>query len=232
MPSHTSSRLLVAAHMGTTGTISIMARLTAVLLAATCIFALAAPAHADEAATCRGPLSAGETAFVQSVQRDLSARFPHASDAVAAGYVRYTAPDDTGAISYANRQWTSDPTHPSQLWYDTDGNLMGADFSVPRPNGEPRPQLWGIDPCRWFEFNGHVHYVVHEPGTDKMLYDQWIWNKDFVAAGGSLSNPSADTVVKIGRVPSADYISTIFEFPTLWDLIVWVKPHTPNQLFW
>jgi hypothetical protein len=109
---------------------------------------------------------------------------------------------------------------------------MGADFSVPRPNGEPRPQLWGIDPCRWFEFNGHVHYVVREPGTNKMLYDQWIWNNDFVNAGGNLSNPSADTVVKVGRVPSAGYISTIFEFPTIWDLIVWTKPHTPNQLFW
>jgi hypothetical protein len=33
-------------------------------------------------------------------------------------------------------------------------------------------------------------------------------------------------------VPSAVYISTIFEFPTIWDLIVWTKPHTPNQLFW
>jgi hypothetical protein len=208
------------------------ARLTAILFATIGGLALAAPARADELPTCRGPLSASESAFVQSVQRDLTARFPHASDAIAAGYVRYTAPDDTGAISYANQHWVSDPTHPSQLWYDTAGNLMGADFSVPRPNGEPRPQLWGIDPCRWFEFNGHVHYVIHDPNTGKMIYDQWIWNQDFVAAGGSLTNPSAETIVKIGRVPSASDIVTIFEFPTIWDLIVWVKPHAPNQLFW
>jgi hypothetical protein len=65
-----------------------------------------------------------------------------------------------------------------------------------------------------------------------MIYDQWIWNNDFTAAGGSLSNPSANTIVKIGRVPSADDVVTIFELPTIWDLIVWVKPHTPNQLFW
>jgi len=214
------------------GTVSLKRGLAAALLAATCAFTVAAPVYADETPTCRGPLSASEAAFVQSVQRDLSARFPHASDAIAAGYVRYTAPDDTGAISYADRQWVSDPTHPSQLWYDTDGNLMGADFSVPRPNGEPRPQLWGIDPCRWFEFNGHVHYVIHDPGTNKTIYDQYFWNKDFVALGGDLSNPSAETVVKSGRVPSANYVETIFEFPTLWDLIVWVKPHTPNQLFW
>ncbi|HUA08401.1 MAG TPA: hypothetical protein VMA98_03945 [Candidatus Acidoferrales bacterium] len=194
--------------------------------------AIAAPAQADETATCKGPLSASETAFVQNVQRDISVRFAHAADAVAAGYVRYTAPDDTGAISYANRQWNSDPTHPSQLWYDTSGNLMGADFSVPRPSGEPRPQRWGIDPCRWFEFNGHIHYVIHDPNTGKMIYDQYVWNNDFTAAGGSLSDPSADTLVKMGRVPNASYVPTIFEFPTLWDLIVWVKPHAPNQLFW
>jgi len=233
MPSHGLGRSRVATHiMGRRKTVSITAYLATALLAAIAAFAVAAPVSADETPTCRGPLSASEQAFVQSVQSDLTARFPHAEDALKAGYVRYTSPDDTGAISYANRQWTSDPTHPSQLWYDKDGNLMGADFSVPRPNSESRPQLWGIDPCRWFEFNGHVHYVIRVPVTHKMVYDQWIWNSDFVAAGGSLTDPSPDTVVKMGRVPSSDYISTIFEFPTIWDLIVWVKPHAPNQLFW
>jgi hypothetical protein len=206
------------------------APLTAALLAVFCTFAIAA--RADEQATNTGPLTPSETKFVASVRADLLARFPHVGDALKAGYVRYTGADDTGAISYANQQWTSDPTHPSQLWYDKDGNLMGADFSVPRPNGEPRPQVWGIDPGRWYEFNGHVHYVVKDPQTGSMLYDQWIWNADFVSAGGSLSKPSADTVVKIGKVPSANYIATIFEFPTQWDLIVWVKPHSAGELHW
>jgi hypothetical protein len=195
-------------------------------------FALAAAARADEQPTYNGALTPSESQFVESAQRDLMARFPHVSDAEKAGYVRYTGVDDTGAISYANRQWNSDPTHPSQLWYDTEGNLLGADFSVPRPNGEPRPQIWGINPGRWYEFNGHVHYVIKVPATGKVVYDQWIWNKDFVDGGGSLSKPSAETVVKLGRVPSADYVTTIFEFPTIWDLIVWVKPHPPGPLRW
>jgi hypothetical protein len=207
------------------------APLTAALLAVFCTFAAAA-ARADEQATNMGPLTPSETKFVASVRTDLLARFPNVSDAIKAGYVRYTGADDTGAISYANQQWTADPTHPSQLWYDKDGNLMGADFSVPRPSGEPRPQLWGIDPGRWYEFNGHVHYVVKDPQSGSMVYDQWIWNNDFVSAGGSLSKPSADTVVKIGKVPSANYIATIFEFPTQWDLIVWVKPHAAGSFHW
>lgn len=206
------------------------ARLAAAFLAILCAFT--ALARADETPTDTGPLTPSEAQFIASVQRDLMARFPHVTDAEKAGYVRYTGVDDTGAISYADQQWTSDPTHPSQLWYDQAGNLMGADFSVPRPNGEARPQLWGIDPGRWYEFNGHVHYVIKDPSTGKMLYDQWIWNNDFVNAGGDLAHPSADTVVKLGKVPSANYVATIFEFPTIWDLIVWVKPHAPNQLHW
>jgi len=202
----------------------------AAALAALCAFPAAAVA--DEQPTNTGPLTPSETQFVQSVQKDLMARFPRVSDAEKAGYVRYTAPDNTGAISYANDQWKADPTHPSQLWYDKDGNLMGADFSVPRPHGEPRPTLWGIDPGRWYEFNGHVHYVVKYPHSGKTIYDQWIWDSDFVNAGGDLSHPSAQTVVKVGRVPSADYVSTIFEMPTQWDLIVWVKQHPKGALHW
>ncbi len=202
----------------------------AALVAAFC--ALSALARADEGPSYAGPLAPSEAQFVQTVQRDLSARFPHVSDAEKAGYVRYTGIDNTGAISYANRQWTSNPTHPSQLWYDKDGNLLGADFSVPRPHREPRPHLWGINPGRWYEFNGHVHYVVNNPQTGKKTYDQYIWDRDFVSAGGDLSNPSPQTVVKLGRVPNAKYVATIFEFPTLWDLIVWVKPHAPGRFRW
>jgi hypothetical protein len=206
------------------------ASLTAALLALFCVSAFV-PALADEQPTYTGPLSASEQQFVSSVKADLLARYPHVTDAEKAGYVRYTSPDDTGAISYADKQWNADPTHPSQLWYDASGNLMGADFSVPRPNGEPRPQVWGINPGRWYEFNGHVHYVVKMP-DGKMLYDQWIWNNEFVNAGGNLKSPSAQTVVAIGKVPSADYVQTIFEFPTQWDLIVWVVPHAAGPLHW
>ena len=195
-------------------------------------FGLAPAVLADEQPTYTGPLSATESQFVASVQRDLLARFPHVSDAIKAGYVRYTAPDDTGAISYANKQWSSDPTHPSQLWYDGAGNLMGADFSVLRPHQEPRPQLWGINPGRWYEFNGHVHFVIKDPATNNMVYDQWVWNDMFVNAGGNLSKPSPDVLVKLNRAPTTDAVTTIFEFPTIWDLIVWVKPHAAGALHW
>ena len=206
------------------------ALMTLAALAVFCTFA--APARADEQPTYNGPLSPTEAQFVASVQRDLMARFAHVSDAEKAGYVRYTSPDDTGAISYANQQWNSDPTHPSQLWYDRDGNLMGADFSVPRPNGQPRPQLWGINPGRWYEFNGHVHFVIRDPSSGNMVYDQWVWNDRFVKAGGNVAAPSPDVLVKLDRAPTADAVKTIFEFPTIWDLIVWVKPHAAGQLHW
>ncbi|MBV8637910.1 MAG: hypothetical protein JO322_07465 [Candidatus Eremiobacteraeota bacterium] len=200
-------------------------------LALIAMFGFATIARADEGPTNTGPMTMSETQFAQQVQQDLTRRYPNASDAVKAGYVRYTSPDDTGAISYANKQWASDQSHPSQLWYDKNGDLLGADFSVLRPNNEPRPQLWGVDPGRWVELNGHVHYVTKD-ASGAMKYDQWVWNKDFVAAGGSLTSPSADTLVKMGKVKSASDVATIFEFPTIWDLVVWVKPNPYGAFAW
>ncbi len=192
--------------------------------------ALGTVARADEAPTWEGPANPSEAQFVSSIQSDLTLRFPRASDAIKAGYVQYTAEDETGAVSYANRQWTSDPGHPSQLWYDKKGDLLGADFSVLRPNGEPRPNLWGINPGRWTEFDGHVHWVTRDPATGTMHYDQAMWNRIWITAGGSLSNPSADTVVKLAGAKNPGDVVTVFEFPTIWDLIVWIKPN-PNGAF-
>ncbi|MBV9700770.1 MAG: hypothetical protein JO078_11685 [Candidatus Eremiobacteraeota bacterium] len=204
--------------------------LAAAFFAAACTFA--GGVVADEDPTYTGPLSPAETQFLQSVRRDLLARFPRVGDGERAGYFRYNDPDDTGAISYANKQWNSDPTHPSQLWYDAQGNLMGADFSVVRTHNEPRPHLWGINPGRWYEFNGHIHYVIANPATGHTIYNQWIWDREFAEEGGSLEHPSADTLVKLNKVPNARYVATIFNFPTQWDLIVWMKPHQPTPFSW
>lgn len=123
-------------------------------------------ARADQNPTFSGPQSAAETAFVQSIQVDLNKRFATTAEAENAGYVRYTNEDDTGAISYANRQWVSkDAKHPSQLWYDAKGNLLGADFSVLAVNGT-RPTLWGINPGRWYQFDTHMHWVAKDPATE------------------------------------------------------------------
>ncbi|HXW51198.1 MAG TPA: hypothetical protein VEJ41_04350 [Candidatus Acidoferrales bacterium] len=198
-----------------------------------CAFAAclaAASARADQAPSYNGPQSASETAFVRSIQADLNARFPHAADAVRAGYIRYTDVDDTGAISYANLHWTSkDIRHPSQLWYDKNGNLLGADFSTPDTSGA-RPMLFGVNPGRWYEFDEHIHYVVKDPATGKISYYHYVMAPAWVNAGGSLTNPSAATLVKLGKVKSANDVAVIFDFPKVWDLIVWVKPN-PNGAF-
>ncbi|MGA8535609.1 MAG: hypothetical protein WB615_15985 [Candidatus Tumulicola sp.] len=204
-------------------------------LAATLIllFALTAPAAAlaDQNATYFGSTTSAENAFVASIQADLMKRYPTAADAEKAGYVRYTEEDDTGAISYANMQWQSaDIRHPSQLWYDKSGQLLGADYSVLVSTPSSRPALWGINPGRWVEFDGHIHWVTKDPATGKFTYDQWAWDKKFAAAGGDLNHPSAQTLVAMHRVPDASRVITIFHFPAIWDLIVWVKPN-PSGAF-
>jgi hypothetical protein len=200
-----------------------------------CAMALTGTALADEnpsfqRPTYFGPLNPAEKAFVAAIQADLNARFATAADAEKAGYVRYTSEDGTGAISYANRQWQSnDAKHPSQLWYDKNGNLLGADFSVLKTGNAP-PNLWGINPGRWWEFDRHMHWVTRDPASGNVTYDFYIADDTWLAAGGSLTDPSPQTLVKLGKVKSADEVVTVFNFPAVWDLIVWVKPN-PDGAF-
>jgi len=170
----------------------------------------------------------GEVSFVQSVQNDLMARFPRASDAEKAGYFRFSNEDSTGSISYANLHWTSaDPQHPSQLWYDVKGNLLGADFS--RPLTKQRPNLWGIDPRRWDTFEQHVHYILKLP-DGAMKYGLGAEAPEFKKAGGNPSDPQVATLVKMHKVKNPSQVVKIFEYPAIWDLMVWVKPN-PNGAF-
>jgi hypothetical protein len=185
----------------------------------------ATAAFADQAPTISGPPTPTEAAFVTAMQTDLNARFPTADAATKAGYFRYTDADETGAISYANLQWqSSDVHHPSQLWFDKAGNLLGADYSVLK-TGDDRPDLWGVLPGRWAQFDDHVHYVAKDPKSGAPTYDHWVMAPDFTAAGGDLKNPQADTLVKLKQVASTDAVTKIFDFPSIWDLIVWVKPN-------
>lgn len=175
--------------------------------------------------TYSGPLSASEKAFVAAMQSDLQTRFATVAQAEAAGYVRYTSEDDTGAISYANQQWqSSDAHHPSQLWYDKHGQLLGADFSRLKTSKAP-PKLWGVNPGRWWEFDRHIHFVTRNPRTGKLTYDLYVADDDFLNAGGSLTHPRSATLVKMHQVKHAGDVVLIFSFPAVWDLIVWVRPN-------
>jgi hypothetical protein len=191
-----------------------------------------APAFADAPApkATLSPMPQGtEVAFVQSIQKDLMSRFPTAADAEKAGYFRFGNEDSDGAISYANLQWQSaDPQHPSQLWYDVHGNLLGADFSVLQSSSPEPPKLWGVNYGRWISFREHVHWVLAGPnGTETYGATS---AKKFAAAGGSVDNPQAITVVKLGKAQNVAQVKHVFLFPSIWDLIVWVKPN-PSGAF-
>ncbi len=177
--------------------------------------------------TPSGKPSAAEAPFVTKMAADLGARFATTDAAVKAGYLRYTDEDETGAISYANRQWTSaDATHPSQLWYDARGKLLGADFSVPQ-TGAP-PQLFGVDPQRWQKFGLHIHYgLVGPSGTTTYGATS---AKKLAAAGGDPKMPTAPDLVKLGIAKRPADVRFVFVFPAIWDLPVWIMPN-PDGAF-
>ncbi len=191
-----------------------------------------APARADSEPTVTGMPNAAEAAFVRGFQADLAKRFPTPASAQRAGFIRYTNEDDTGAISYANLAWNSiDPAHPSQLWYDVHGTLLGADYSKPTTaTSTTRPHVWGVQPGRWAKIDAHVHYVAIDPVSGKRLYDKYVMPAPFRKAGGDPAHPTAATLVRLGLVKHATDVQAIFLFPTIWDIPVWVKPN-PDGAF-
>jgi hypothetical protein len=203
---------------------------------------------ASPAPTAAPPASAAEQQFVSSVTSDLQSRFATTSQAAAAGYFQYTTEDQTGAISWVNtKNWQSDQTHPSQLWYDVNGRLIGADFSVLQSGSAARPNVWGISASRWIDFSpGHVHFGIKTPSG---LQYGGAGSKSMAKVGGSVDNPTAADIVKIGKLPrwkvlgipaphSVADVAFVFPFPALWDLQVWLVPnplgafaeHNPNVI--
>ena len=198
------------------------------------------------APTAAPPQSAAETQFVSKVSADLQNRFGTTAQAAAAGYFRYTDEDQTGAISWVNtNDWQSDVSRPSQLWYDVNGRLIGADFSVLQSSSPARPNVWGVAPARWIDFSpAHVHFAIKTPAG---LQYGGVGDKTMAKVGGSVNNPTAADIVNVGKLPrwkvlkipapqSASDVGFVFTFPALWDLQVWLVPnplgafaeHNPN----
>jgi hypothetical protein len=181
-------------------------------------------AHADTSAATPSPaLSASEKSFVDSVSRDLQTRFGTTAAATKGGYFRYTDEDETGAISWVNTSnWKSDQQHPSQLWYDVNGRLIGADFTVLKADSATAPELWGISPTRWITHGLHVHYGLK--GANGMTYSGY-GAKSAASVGASLTNPAPADIVKLGKAKSVDEVVFAFTFPAVWDLQMWVVPN-------
>lgn len=184
--------------------------------------------------TAAPPASASEQQFISSVTADLQSRFGTTAQAAAAGYFRYTNEDDTGAISWVNTSyWKSDPKHPSQLWYDVNGRLIGADFSIPMADSKTTPVLWGMSASRWLTFEHHAHFGVK---TASGIQFGGVGRKGMAKIGGSLSNPTPQDVVKLGKAKSVSDVAFVFEFPAIWDIEIWLVPnplgafaeHNPN----
>jgi hypothetical protein len=182
------------------------------------------PAFAFADSTLSGQPTAAEAPFVKKVSTDLNARFATVAAAEKAGYLRFTDEDDTGAISYANRHWTSvDPAHPSQLWYDVNGRLLGADYSALQANSPAAPHRFGIEPARWFKLGKHIHYGLVGPGGTT-TYGA-VSPRRLIEVKGNPDRPTPQSLVAAGVAKSAADVRFVFLFPAIWDVTVWVIPN-------
>jgi hypothetical protein len=159
---------------------------------------------------------------VNAVTIDLQSRFATTAQAAGAGYFRYTNEDKTGAISWVNTSyWTSDPKHPGQLWYDVNGHLIGADFTMLKT--DTPPTLWGVSSLRWLTQEQHVHFGVKQP--DGSIKFGGFGESGAARIGADLAKPTPDDVVKLGRAQTASQVAFVFPFPAIWDLQVWLVPN-------
>jgi hypothetical protein len=199
---------------------------------AACLALAASFPSASTAAAPKAPPdtpTAAEKPFVAKATADLQRLYGTTAQAKSAGYFRYNNEDKTGAISWVNtKYWTSDETHPSQLWYDVKGRLIGVDYSQPWTDAKHPPKIWGIVPDRWFEFESHVHYATEQ--EDGSLKYGGLYNKDIKKVGGNPDNPTAANIVKAGKAPTADDVAFVFPFRHVWDLEFWLVPN-PKGVF-
>lgn len=208
-----------------------MRRCSSFLLTLALFAAPLAARGADAAPTAAPSPSTAEASFLTTVMRELPKRYPNPAAATKAGYVRYSNEDRTGAISYVNiARWnTTEPTAPAQLWYDVNGRLLGADYSVKQADAPNGPSLFGIDPKRFGKINAHVHYVTCGKATSKCVYGKAIGAAKYSAAGGDVEHPTAEGLVKAGAVSDASSVSMVFLYPAIYDVSVWVVPDPLGQ---
>jgi hypothetical protein len=168
--------------------------------------------------------NAAERKFLAMVGPDILSRFPDETAASAGGYLRYTDEDQDGIISFTDLQWfADDPRHPTQLWYDAHGRVIGADYTMPVTDRTKRPNIWGLQPGRWVHFIAHMHYVVKEPdGTTR--YGSLL-NPTYRANGGDPAHPSAQPLVRLGIAKRASDVAAIFQLPEIWIASMWLVPN-------
>jgi hypothetical protein len=193
---------------------------------------MATPAPAPTPAPAANP---AESSFLARVMRELPRRYPNPAAATRAGYVRFSNEDETGAISYANSAaWnTTDPDVPAQLWYDVNGRLIGADFSVRRDAGATpapkpaRPSILGMQPARDITVGAHIHYVLCD-AAKKCTYGKAVSAKNY-ATVGDVEHPTAEGLAKLGAVKDPALVSAVFLYPAIYDVPVWVVPNPLGQ---
>lgn len=162
-----------------------------------------------------------EARFIAARTHELQARFPTTAEARRAGYFRYTNEDRAGIIAYANLRWQSDAHHPSQLWYDERGHLIGADFSRYVTDRAHRPQLWGLSPSRWTHFIEHVHFGVR---TGPIRYGA-LYVDRYRDGGGNPRTPAVHPIVRLGFAKNDRDVAFVFYFPEVWVASIWLVPN-------
>lgn len=178
----------------------------------------------------QAPLTAVEQAFYESASQALRKLYPTPAKAENLGWFRYNNEDRTGAISYMNVAYfdTPMPTLPSQLWYDVNGRLIGADFTQTPAHAPNGPTLFGLERSRFHHVPLHVHYGLYRP-DGSVRRGISVGAAAYQAAAGDPLHPTPDGLVKLGKAATTAEVAFVFPLLENWDAQMWVIPNAAGQ---
>ena len=84
----------------------------------------------------------------------------------------------------------------------------------------------------WLSSLDYLHHAASlnlsqaTPNPDGSLtYSRAVGAKKYAAAGLDPQHPTAAGLVKVGAVDSPERVATVFLFPHIWDVTIWVLPN-------
>ena len=183
-----------------------------VALAIAVVLFTIAPARADD----------GFDSTLANGVRAATQRYRLESWAKLEGYVQSTDYVAGYGTTYTNHQRfsPSDLAHPTTLVYDAAGRLAACGYHFEK--GVPPPDALRAAPeSAWYDIVKHVHYNAVVDG--KPNYGQAPWEGNDV--------PTAERLVQLKLIPSAQSLRYAFVHPATRAILVWAWLPNENGLF-
>ena len=101
-------------------------------------------------------------------------------------------------------------------------------FRFSQSSSPAPPTIWGVNYRRWVSFREHIHYVLAGANGTEMYGATSV--EEISRRRRQRRRSTGNHARENGQSQDVAEVKRVFLFPSLWDLIVWVKTN-PNGAF-